>query len=358
MNKPNFTNWHTEIEIARLATRKIDSEAFSSLTHKYRKGMIANALFTKKKLDAAQISILSIEESWHRSGRPYFKLWPQITAMLAHTKLNFDGGSLRFPYDSFSIMTPSKKGKCTSFLCYGNQHVDKETVERNFNTFGEITELASRKEKWAQFKDKWGEKVRFLVVLARDLDGGLITTSFPFFENLTIEESIEQIEWSVADERRNSAPALGISWPEIKTVIRLAVGAAMFGVNRHELVCPDIDVELLKTKHPAGRSKASAELAAAEIQKEIDACRGWKIGSEIDLPRCSHSDNCYPPTGRELQYGHVRSGHMRMQPCGPENQERKLIFVPPTMVRPDLPAKQTHGYRIRDNILEAKRCTT
>jgi hypothetical protein len=32
---------------------------------------------------------------------------------------------------------------------------------------------------------------------------------------------------------------------------------------------------------------------------------------------------------------HWRRGHFRQQPCGPRNQERKLIFLHPVLVRTD-----------------------
>jgi hypothetical protein len=79
------------------------------------------------------------------------------------------------------------------------------------------------------------------------------------------------------------------------------------------------------------------------------------VGSEIALPRYERTqDDDEHGTGKSLEYGHMRSGHMRMQPHGKGNKERKLIFIPPTVVRPDLPIKASRGYKIDDKILSAK----
>jgi hypothetical protein len=53
---------------------------------------------------------------------------------------------------------------------------------------------------------------------------------------------------------------------------------------------------------------------------------------------------------RELTHGHIRTGHIRWQACGKDRQDRRLQFIHPAVVRPDLPLRQSHGYRIRDDI--------
>ena len=105
-----------------------------------------------------------------------------------------------------------------------------------------------------------------------------------------------------------------------------------------------------------GKSKSRQANAAKHRERIVAKCKGWVIGREIDLPRPIVNRIGYPDTGggRELAYGHIRSGHMRLQPCGPQNSLRRLIFVAPTIVRPDLELRQTHGYRLHDKPLVTK----
>ena len=135
------------------------------------------------------------------------------------------------------------------------------------------------------------------------------------------------------------------------TLMRIAVCTMFFGVENHELVMPDIHREVLTIKGKGKRKRITEQM---RIDRELAKCKGWKVGSEIDLPRPLIRREGYSGnegTGKELEHGHIRSGHMRMQPCGKGNKDRKLIFLPPTVVRPDLPMRTTRGYRIQDKLL-------
>lgn len=135
--------------------------------------------------------------------------------------------------------------------------------------------------------------------------------------------------------------------PPLAFIFRLCVGVALFGIERHELILPDLPREVIDKR--GRKSKRQKVMAKERRERDEKKCNGWLVGSEIDLPRpLVKRDQCREGTGTELQYGHIRSGHMRYQPCGPGNKDRKLIFLPPTVVRPDLPIRQMHGYRIKD----------
>lgn len=92
---------------------------------------------------------------------------------------------------------------------------------------------------------------------------------------------------------------------------------------------------------------------AAKALEEAKACGmfGYKVGSEISLPTARHADEDAEDVPgaehHEITAGYVRRGHMRLQPVGEKRADRKLIFVAPHVVRPDLPLRSTHGYKIR-----------
>lgn len=69
---------------------------------------------------------------------------------------------------------------------------------------------------------------------------------------------------------------------------------------------------------------------------------GFVIGKGIDLPYApSRSSITVEGRGQELQYSHFRTGHMKWQSKNDAegNLIKELIFIAPTIVRPDLPLK-------------------
>jgi hypothetical protein len=133
-----------------------------------------------------------------------------------------------------------------------------------------------------------------------------------------------------------------------RRLMRVVIGVTFFGQDRHELVLPDLPRRVIERYQREQRQPT-----AAEAERELQAARaqgltGYKIGSEINLPTALHSapGGQYGGHGQSLREGHLRRGHLRLQACGPRLQEHKVIFVAPTVVRPDLPLK-THGYRIK-----------
>lgn len=70
---------------------------------------------------------------------------------------------------------------------------------------------------------------------------------------------------------------------------------------------------------------------------------GYEIGKDIVLAseQRSGTSAIVEGRGKELHYGHMRTGHMRWQRYNDEQgqRQRKLIFIHPLIVRPDLPMK-------------------
>jgi hypothetical protein len=138
-----------------------------------------------------------------------------------------------------------------------------------------------------------------------------------------------------------------------RRIVRVAVGVCFFAMDRHELILPEVRRKVIDRYIAARRQPTPAEVEEAlRDAREHGMGNGYKLGSELVLPRPlvrTHGigEGGERVDGHELTHGHIRRGHMKMQPHGKERKQKKLIFVAPTVVRPDLPLGATRGHQVR-----------
>ncbi len=347
--KPSFRRWaiHSDIEGLTSASSSYD-EMLQGMQ------LCMRGLLNQENGESIQmdLDLLQAEIAWHRFGRPYYKVWPDMAEALRRTKLDFSPEFLRAPYESLSVMLPVSFGAgacCLVKLIHNPENGAEQTLAtlRSIDSRHPLRKQLEAELELAKSEDAhFGPVITTVSIAWRDADGIRVSATFPIRERETVESSLKRFyEHPDADE--------GIIDPILylknrEGLIRIAVAVCMFGVDRHELVAPDVDREVIAARFPAGRSKASKALAVAAVARELAKSTGWRVGSEIDLPRpVVERGEVHRGAGAEREFGHYRSGHMRMQPCGEGGKDRKLIFVAPTLVRPDLPIRQSHGYRIR-----------
>jgi hypothetical protein len=207
-----------------------------------------------------------------------------------------------------------------------------------------------QKRKFAEIEEQKGKfacEIAIMYQTKTDVLNRVYTDSvFPFFANQTVEDGIQAWQQQVPENDDR------LSDKSFKRLMKILAATCFFAVDKHELVLPDVPRELITIKRTKRKGQAISE--QRRVERELAKCRGWVVGREIDLPRpLIHYVDDRPSATHtfELKYGHIRSGHMRMQPCGAHNQDRKLIFVAPTIVRPDLLIRRSHGYRIHDKVL-------
>ncbi len=292
-------------------------------------------------------------------GRPYYKVFPGILHQMAHTSINVPVEQIRPPYPAFEIRFPRRD--CGPLSDYyqslivgfasprdddglidltaappgtkcGNQQPVKANLDDTYlsmNIFWAGTDIKTGKKEPGRFD-------YFCLDLAK---GKTLEECFRDTKYWgDAYDTTDQHYHIMADHPDEVFPSLG--W-----MLRAVLCTTMFGIARHELVMPDIPIPVINATR---RGRIGKQLE--EHRRLKQKFRGWLVGSEISLPQplVVYNRDCRTGAGQELKYGHIRSGHLRMQPCGPGGKERKLIFVPPTVVRPDLPVRTTHGYRIGD----------
>lgn len=127
-----------------------------------------------------------------------------------------------------------------------------------------------------------------------------------------------------------------------REALSVGVSVLLFMSDHHRLVCPDLEPRLI---HGPRRGKQGQKRG-----KMIARAASLTLGREIELPRpVTDRDSEASGGGPELSHSHVRRAHLAYRRCGPNHSERRLVFIMPTVVRPDLPASPSRpGYFIPD----------
>lgn len=262
----------------------------------------------------------NIESQWYQIGRPEYKVHPGMVEALAHTKLDIPATALQLPYPVFAVRLPSKHLR----EYRGAPFVRAILVSR-------ITEVQYGQERnKLVFSTNFSEMAPGLDPMENNIitkiDMGAVDS-----------ETIHTIDWYL-DNMPHADVSDGMYWPSgdlNREIVALATAVSLIGIgaDRH-LVRPARENltdrrtrERIERRH--GRGSASTN-------------HGFEVGQDIKLPKLPRSyrkSDEESGEGPRLNYGHIRSGHMKMQAHGPRHSLRKLIFVAPTIVRPDLPLK-------------------
>lgn len=363
--KTRFVLWETMT--SRLMNRfGIDRDTASKTLSRGMQEMLAEG---DEVSAAASINQIGVESVWERDcGRAYYKVYPGIARMLCHTSIDVPVDYIQPPYHAFNICLPAEDCPLpihngTVLVAVQHRSVLQEVVSSISDDLlhAERVVCDEAQSQIVRWERKRGFIVESLVVLlyqtAEDADKDVVSsTVFYLLKDKTIRESLEQFRsyWPEAD-----AIIKGVALEQLMAII---FGVCCFASGQTEMIMPDLpdEPQVTRAKRHGKAAEAlaqmEAEKAAQKRQRAIERCRGFLVGREIELPRwhqTATTEGEGEGTSHALEYSHLRSGHLRLQACGPKLQERKLIFVKPVMVRPDLPASPyAKGHRITDRILD------
>lgn len=325
MLRPKFTPWKSFVDFE--STKKnLTGNYFDRL-----ESIISDLPKTPLEENDGYGVLIKSDVIWYLSGRPYYKVWPGIAEAMGNINIEIPADMFTMPYPAFTIMLSDELsdefGK-TFMIGY----VPRSEVAKGRQDIG----------KWEDERD--GRRFLFNIHVAHTNESGIFISSGTAYEGDSMQDLVDNA---------NNAPVpdgfLDVSSGIRTKALSIAIAVSLFGTDQHEVVCPDIERRVIDRNCRPKVLKMREEDAEKKHARDVAKCKGWLVGSEIDLPRpvTINSGNHGDGDGHELTAGHIRSGHMRMQTCGKENKDRKLIFVPPTVVRPDLPFRQSHGYRIK-----------
>jgi len=142
-----------------------------------------------------------------------------------------------------------------------------------------------------------------------------------------------------------------VAMPEVRRALSLVVNLlAYMSLPPSEISTeyrwPDDAPERLLEQARNGRSSGARQRAEEELVR-----REFNRIKLVGLKPATQEIRSDEPTGIELQFSHMRIGHFRTQAYGPRNSLRKLIWVKPLRVRPDLelrPGGGGHQYVVEE----------
>ena len=242
----------------------------------------------------AEISMVLAESQWLRSGRPYYKFHPSLMEPARRLKLN---------------------GIATKLI----------DVPRDFPVVNIQFEKTSLVQSILAYKNETG--VMLIVKLNRTIN--TLFLIFPTNIDMDIETFIESCPQSV----RPADCELS------RNVLRYYITVKFLAdVPNEDLIEYDI---LNKYKNEWLCATTERKREIVEKSKK-EGKIGWNLGvNELlihNAPRLSEPKQSEEKRG-ELEYAHIRTGHLHAVRCGPQHQHVKIMFYRPTVVRKDLPFK-------------------
>jgi hypothetical protein len=263
------------------------------------------------------------EQRFFLAGKPYFKVFPAIATALGDTVMRVPGAHFALPFEGMEIRLPKENNTlwpCCAAVCCRLDNSVRQDKDRDWSFV-------------VTFFDNIPEFDRFEA-------GNYWVADIPIRSRELLEDSLDQT--CLIHDCPN--PDL------VRRLVRVCVGVCFFGIDRHELILPELKRKTIDYFHGLRRQPTPHEAARALQDAKDCGLFGFKVGSEIDLPRPNlvhHEAGNGNGEHRGLTEGHLRRGHMALVAVGEGRQERRLIFRHPTIVRPDLPLRATKGYRVR-----------
>ncbi len=321
------------------------------------------ALWLNSRKDVPGMLACMAENEWFKYGNPYYKVYPQMAHALANISIEIDSKYLHLPFPTYEVCLPksdcfretSDSPAVCSLLVHRENYLRDMASEYGLEALLEETMTENSPELTTVDRD-WSFLVHY------QLDSEVASNWYGWYfrmglkEGTTIAEQFEKA-WTYSKNKEDT----GLYVPSKEFALKLtkmAIAIAFFGIHSHEMVMEDIPNKFIERWHKSKREKNESE-----AKKILDKAKkmghfGWRVGQELALPRpiVKHmNEPSNEQSKNELTFGHIRSGHLRLQPKGKkEKPDYELIFVHPTVVRPDLPLRDMRGFRIEDELLRRK----
>jgi hypothetical protein len=297
------------------------------------------------------------ELAWHHFLQPEYKVWPAAIAALASTSVEIDCKHMRLPFPAITLRMPTdfmrEEGKpaienvlCTIVRNDGNSSYPTTSMEGS-----ETSGLRLDGVSWSSR----GERVPAVLMIAMKFNDprfsfghGYMLFTLGLRAGQSLRERLEKldVEKLLADPRRYQTGYVP-SAKLIRDIFSVVIGCAFLATSRLRKDKPIVTPG--KNPRPERRR---FEKKHGKPQPTFDVGRDLVLPRASGVPTPAETGEQGPGegAGRQLKHSHYRTGFMRYQPYGPRGGEQhyELIFIEPTMVRPDLPVKPTTPSEIRD----------
>jgi len=281
------------------------------------------------------------EYTWYSTGRPTYKIFPAMVDALSHTSIDVECEHINLPFPSFCIELPAgnRLGEAHGEGGYDGLLVTMSDIVNYEGIVGgrglKLTVLATRRSREKDYDAAGGYK-NFNRMCAAHGTFPLMNQhsmlGLPIFDQqMTVKELLVKYDEQMAEHEKGFGSRMAR-----RQLLSLVIATILIATSDDKrLIKPE--ARGLKHRLKAERARKKGDTSAG--REDI----GFLVGADIKLPKDLTKAINQPAggEGRSLNYGHVRSGHLRVQPYGKKGDEKsyKVIFVAPTLVRPDLPLK-------------------
>jgi hypothetical protein len=353
--KVDFFRWHSMLHMKKHQMKK-EGQKVTNLTPKEIYWDLIR--YFQKRNDIMSILAIGAENQWFDYGTPYYKVWPGMSHALGRASIDIDGKYLHLPFPSYEIClpkspvfqeTPDSPALCSLLVHKEDYLEDLQEDKKRILSGMPGAEVAYR----------GNEDRLWTLIVHYQLENDNLGWYYrmPIKEGKTLSEQFET-SWGWDNEKYKNLSEYEPGKDFALKLIKIAIGVAFFGVHAHEMILEDIPIKLIEKYHRAKKENNESEAKRILEKSKRLGHFGWKVGSEVSLPMplVKHiNEEGQKERKGELTFGHIRSGHLRLQQMGPkENPHHELIFIAPTTVRPDLPLRDVRGFRIEDKLLRTK----
>jgi len=358
----NFCSYLTYFDEYRLPGESIEDHYRTDLIRKEILGQGAGHSGTDIHEDFAQVFKGVMENDWYALKKPIFNLYPGVDNALLSTKINIPTSELNFPFSTFAIQLH------TDSEIYLDSHRGREKL-CSILVHTEMGKLLGPRV-MAPTGDP-NDTLTISCVLDIFREGERARRPFDLIlnKNNTVYQSIKNITDEGLALMTEIAAGLGHTFygtedidesdfirrgKNSQILAKLIIGTAFLAISKDRRY---VQKKVIKIR-------GNEQCFCGSGKKYKKCCKlkgiqnvGYDIGKGIYLPthQTSGEYEVAVERGKELQWSHIRSGHMRWQTykvcaCGsgepfkecckkPGEWTRKLIFIHPNIIRPDLSLK-------------------
>lgn len=261
---------------------------------------------------AVEFNRLFSELTWYRAGRPFYRISNDVLPLFTEISLDIPCEMLAVPYPAFTLqleidnpLRGSHARQVKSLLVHSSQD------DRGVPCINLWVDLGE--------KDKIVPEVPTLNYVHCELHAGTSVQSQ--VHALPIGVGGSDLAEGHLDE----------------VLMRLAISVSFLATSSDKLIRPDVLSKDLAKWLEAARKDNTEQMNVIAERAFRRKGRGYVVSLERErqlLHAMSKGQSTGEVSGRELQHSHMRAGHFRHF-----SKTGKVVFIRPTIVRPDLPSQ-------------------
>lgn len=281
---------------------------------------------------------LKAESAWEKIGRPYYKVHPKLVSQLSRTNLDkIPGEYIEVPFGVVCV----RFADATPPIPWSNESQAwwSALKPRHKDEAGAWSVLLSRA------LVPGDDDTHVLMSVDIGLRGykqhtgitHILNLPFSFTAGESVGEGIRRCVNEVKGDSVKKSHLIDLGQRLMRLVVTVGFLANQ---NEEDLISPDVlnaDEDKLKKAIAAGDKQAIERLI--DRAKRRRGTVGWNVGTNemfVDNHAVG-SGHRSEPTGKELRWQHIRTGHPHPVRYGPGRRAVKIKWFRTTRVRPDLP---------------------